>query len=194
MDTQTTAPESSYDAHQRIAASLYPEPVAKPIDQAPNEAIRQLRASEGRGPGALYRDDLQMGDAPRKLALAVDPTLAADAIEGQASIVASILTDIGMNRDDIERMAVEAGKFTKNRPTEAEMAANVRTAMQSLREENHGNPEAFDEALKGAKALAQRDPRLSKFLHQTGLGSHPWVVTTMARLAQTERNAKTLRK
>ena len=193
MDTQTTPTETSFDATARQAAALYPEPVAKPIDVPPNAVIAALRASEGRGPAALYRDDMQMGNAPRELALAIDPALPADAIEGQASIVASICMDLGFNSDDVSRLASEAATYAKNKPSDVELAAHARTALQSLRE-TYYTDQAFDEALKGAKALATRDLRMKKFLAETGLGSSPWVVSRFAELSRTARNAQTLRK
>lgn len=169
-----------------IAATLYPEPVAKPQDRAPNAEVQAVRDAEPAR--SFYRDDMQMGKAPQELVRALNPNVPADALEGQASVVASLMTDIGMNRDDVSQLASFAAQYSKQRPSADEQRAHERAASQQLRD-TYGD-KAFGDVLAGASALAQRDPRLSKFLNDTGLGSHPWVVSRLAELARSPRNLK----
>ena len=103
LDTGHSTPTTGVGANEALAAKLYPEPVARPIARAPNAEVQALRDAEPAR--AIYRDDMQMGSAPRELALAVTPDLSRDALQGQASIIASIMTDIGFSRDDVSQLA-----------------------------------------------------------------------------------------
>ena len=176
--------------HDAIAAKLYPEPKAPARDVAPTAEIAALRASEpARG---LYSDAKQMGDAPRAMALAVDPSATASELEVVSASWASVATDLGFSRDDLTTLARFAAENQAKPPTSDELRQHALTSVQELRQQ-YGDA-AFDEALAGAKALAQRDPRLCEFLDKSGLASNPWVVSRMAELARTARNRATLKK
>lgn len=189
--TPSGSPATGIGAHEAVAAKLYPEPAARPTDRAPNAEVQALRDTEPAR--ALYHDDSdgQLGRQARDVALAVTPKLEKDALQGQTTIVASILADIGMDRQDVSQLASFAAQYAQRKPTDDELRAHTRTATQELRAK-YG--EGFDEALAGARALTQRDPRLSKFLAATGLGSHPWLVLRMAELARSPRNTASLKR
>ena len=190
MTTQT-APVTGVESFEQLAATLYPTAPAVPIDKPPTPAVAELRKEEGRGAGALYADADQLGDAPQGLALALDPTLSPEAAAGHASTLASVMTDIGLGRDDVAQLSSFTTAYANNRPTDAERQAHERSAVSSLRD-IYG--ERTSEVLADARALAQRDPRVTQFLNQTGLGSHPWVVLRLAEVSQSARNQIALRK
>jgi hypothetical protein len=185
------APPTSAAVHPNadLASKLYPEPAEKPVDEPPNATVRALRESEPER--AFYRDDQQMGTAPVELAKAIAPLAPPEVIEANASRLASVCTDLGMGRDDVSQLASFAAAYQADPPTAEQVAEHRRAAMRALRE-TYGA--AAGDALAGAAALAQRDPRLAKFLDASGLGDHPWVIGRMAELARTERNARTLKK
>jgi hypothetical protein len=172
-----------------LAAKLYPELAAKPVDEAPNATVKALRDSEPER--AFYRDDQQLGNAPVELARAIAPFASTEVLEANASRLASVMTDVGMSRDDISQLASFAAQAKANPPTHKENAERRRTAMRDLRA-TYGD--SAGDALAAAAQLAQRDPRLARFLDASGLGDHPWVIARMAELARTERNARTLTK
>ena len=140
----------------------------------------------------MYADAGQMGQAPRGMALAVKPEATAAEIETMSASWASVATDLGFSRDDLTTLARFAAENKAKPPTPDELRQHALTSVQELRQQ-YGDA-AFDEALAGAKALAQRDPRLCEFLDKSGLASNPWVVARMAELARTSRNRATLKK
>ena len=189
-DTAAPAPMVGPGPHDAIAAALYPEPKPAARDAAPTAEIASLRASEPAR--AMYADAGQMGDAPRAMALAVNPSASTADIEVMSASWASVATDLGMTRDDLSQLASFAAANKAKPPTTDELRQHALTSVKELRQQ-YGDA-AFDEALAGAKALAQRDPRLCEFLDKSGLASNPWVVARMAELARTARNRATLKK
>lgn len=180
-----SAPQTGVEASEQLAAALYPAPKPRPVDTPPNAEIAALREAEPAR--QVYKDADQFGPnggAVRELALAVNPRGTAAELEGQQTRLAAVMTDIGMNRDDVSQLASFAEAYARKPPTAEEKAAHERAATKELRAQ-YGD--GFDDAMADAMKLAKRDPRLHQFLGVTGLGSHPWVVSRMVELARSAR-------
>lgn len=201
MDTQNTlladaAPQTSpvadatgVAANERLAAALYPK-TGRLVDVAPNAAVQALRDDPAR---KMYRDESKFGPnggALRELALATNPGGSRAELESQQRVTAAVMTDIGMGRDDVSQLASFAAQFIAKPPTPEERAASQRTAFKDLRQ-TYG--EGFDDAVRDAKLMVQRDPRLAVFLDKTALGDHPWVVARITELARAQRAAGKLK-
>jgi hypothetical protein len=181
-----TGTGTAVEAREQLASILYPAAPPKTVDTAPNAEVAALRAADpARG---MYRPEDQFGPnggALRDLALAVNPTASADALQRQRVALGAVMTDIGMDRGDVSKLASFAAAYAAKPPTAEEKAAHERASIKTLREQ-YGDA-AFAGVLADAKALVARDPRLREFMDKTGLGSHPWAISRLAELARTER-------
>ena len=187
----TTAPATGVEANERIAAALYPEPKARASDTAPNAAVAALRAADPSR--QVYRDADQFGPnggTVRELALATNPAGSKSSLETQQVALAGVMTDIGMSREDVSQLASFATAFAIKPPTDHERAGSQRAALRELRD-TYG--EGFDDALRDAKLMVLRDPRLAGLLDQTKLGDHPWVIARITELARAQRAAGKLK-
>ena len=183
---RATGTGTGVEAREQLASILYPAAPPKPVDEAPNAEVAALRAADPAR--AMYRPEDQFGPnggVLRDLALAVNPSASADALQRQRVALGAVMTDIGMDRGDVGKLAAFAAQYTAKPPTADEKAAHERTVIKELRAQ-YGDA-AFAGVLEDAKKLVARDPRLAGFLDKTGLGSHPWVISRIAELARTER-------
>jgi hypothetical protein len=178
------APAAAAQAHEaiaRIASRLYPDPAPPSVDKAPNAEVQAVRDAHGAA-RQMYRDELQFGPVLEEVAQAIAPNAPADA--QRTASLAAVFTDIGATRDDLAAIAAYARSYHESPPTADEEAANERAAIKDLRE-RYG--EKFGEAFGAARALAQRDPRLTKLLNESRLGAHPAVIRRFAELGLAAR-------
>lgn len=175
-------PSTGVEALERVAASLYPQPAPRPVDQPPNAAVAAVRAADPAR--EIYKDEVQLGGAVRDLALATNHRGTAESLARQQVSLASVFTDIGAGRDDVARFAGLASGMATTPPTPEQKLAWERAAVKDLRAEYGTN---FDSVMRDATLMVRRDPRLAQFLDATHLGSHPAVVVRMVELARAQR-------
>ena len=82
------------------------------------------------------------------------------------------------------RELVAAAERLKELPTEATLKGWENEALGELRRTYGADANS---ALADAQKLVARDPRVAAFLDAFGLGSHPQVVSTLARLARQQK-------
>jgi len=199
----TPPPATGVEANERVAASLYPEPPPRPVDRAPNVEVQTVRDADSMA-RKMYPDELQWGGKPgpggkvvvggndrgkdvvRSFALALNPAGSAQSLDSQHTAISAVMTDIGASRADLEHWTSLVTKLGGKPPTADDRAAMQREAVRVLREQE-GHGAGFDLAVKDAKTLATRDPRLKDLLEKTGLGDHPDVIKRLVELARAQR-------
>lgn len=194
---------------ERCAAVIYPATPRNvpPADKAPADIVEMRNAS---GAGAYLKSALNEygptkkgehvgklalgtrdsegrvvgGNAIDQLVMAVNPAAPNAQLVDQAAQLGPMATDVGFTKKDIETLTGFASQAQVKPPTAEEQRAHQFTALKELRTQ-YG--EQFDDALRDAKALVSRDPRLAQFLNTAKLSNHPWVVLRLAELGRTER-------
>lgn len=158
-------PSEADQETQRQAEILYPErEPAGPRDPEAPENVQALRQEDVAG--KLY-----------------DRAAAYDGLDFNDGTKA-ILADLGVTQAEARQIDTATRQMKQNPPDQQQIEQWQREADELLRYEFHGSEQG---ALKDARNLAARDPRVREFLEQSGLGDHPQVVLIMARRARRER-------
>ena len=172
------------EATAALAATLYPDAAPPSKATASTPEVAALRSSDPAR--QFYSDASNLGEHNvRELALAINPTGTVEVVAQRGAELAATMADLGMNGDDVARLARLALQFRTKPPSAVEVDGFHRTAFKELRE-TYGDKN-FDQALSDARGLARRDPRLSALLNSSGMGDHPWLVSRLAELGRTAR-------
>jgi len=170
------------------ADRLYATP-AKPVIEAPTLKIQALRDAEGPA-SKLYDAADQFGNAPRELALAMNPTGTSEALAHQAANFAHSARDLGLTQAQIQKLAAVGRTAMASPVSEEQDRTNQLQGIKALREQ-YGD--TFDEAFADARKAAQRDPRIAGFLNRGGIGNRPEVLALFAELGAQQRRAGRLK-
>jgi hypothetical protein len=113
-----------------------------------------------------------------------------DTAQAEASAAAWVRTFVhhGVPEPDVQGLSALAPLVANGRPDAATLKSWEGQAMDAVNLE-FGGPENGARALSAAKAYIAKHPELRQWLNATGLGSHPKVVATVAKLAHRARSA-----
>jgi hypothetical protein len=180
------APAPSDADRQALADSLYPPPKPPFRDPAPNAQVRAVREADGAR--ELYEDAKafgKQGGIARELVIALHPGAALPQIEQTTAELSSIALDVGLDGNDLSKIAAWSRAYQIEPPTEAAQQAHRRTAQRELRE-RFGDA-GYDDAMSAARALISRDPRLLQLVTEAGLGNRPELLLRFAELGLAAR-------
>lgn len=159
---------------------------AKPASETPTapdelpDAIRELRDDPLRrmfGAQGTYAS-VQLEEAMKDVA--TDPAIKTAA----ATEFREIFADIGASPQDARELVDAASRLHAEPMTPERDATNANDAIGALNRE-FGNDAAS--ALKAARQMVTRDPRLARMLDASRLGNDPAVVVKLAYLARSQR-------
>ena len=164
------------------AERMYATP-QKPVIEAPTFEIQALRDAEGPA-SKLYDAADQFGQAPRELALAMNPTGTAEALAHQAANFAHSARDLGLTQTQIEKLAAIGRTAVAAPVSDAQDRTNQLQGIAALRAQYQ---DKFDQAFSDARKAAQRDPRIAGFLNRGGIGNQPEVLMLFAEIGADQR-------
>ena len=170
-----TDERASPEAAAEAAAALV-LPSMRPVELPPEELSLEVQALRDLEPARkMFSDTSVYGAALEAVTHDLEPEAKAVALREWSGILA-----------DHEIPSVEAKSLVGLAaghafPTEDQSVRWETTATDSLKREFGDGAAA---ALADARLLVSRDPRLAKFLDETGLGDHPELVLKAARIAR----------
>lgn len=155
-----------------LASSLYAPP-APPAERADTpQSVREARAASA---GAeLFTGTAFTTDLPD------------DAVPGlDAREARLIATDIGATADDVRMFRTLAEQHVAEPASDEQRETWLNVSVREMSERNISMSD-----LNAAKRLVQSDPRLVRFLDETGLGNEPKTVLRFVELARSARGRR----
>lgn len=168
--------------HDTFAERMFGNLGAAEVRMQPEAMSEEDRAD------TMFGDSPIHGDAERSISnsmkeLELMTPMEADKIANEWS---GIFSEYQLNATESVQLADLGASVYVNPPSETTMADWEGQAKAALAQEY--GPDGAGQALADAKALIARNPTLHKYLHKTGLGSHPNVVRIAAAKASALRS------
>ncbi|MBT9491485.1 MAG: hypothetical protein IV107_03885 [Paucibacter sp.] len=166
--------DGGLDDADALANAIFPS--MRSVELAPEELSPAVQALRDLEPARkMFKDEVVYGTALEAVTHDLEPDAKALAMREWAGILADCEIP-STEAQTLVGLAVRQGFPSEDQSLRWEAASH-----DSLVSEFGAGA---DTALADAKLLVSRDPRLAKFLDETGLGDHPEIVLKAARIAR----------